>query len=276
MAFGDNTPGLLDRLLFEQATEKQKSLSNRLSHTVVRDLADEVINRISIRFAGRTEMDVQVPPEELEAFCNALARGDDQTCLDMVNSVVANGSSVERVYLAYLGSAARMLGTWWEEDKATFSEVTIGAGRIYAMLCALRPTMIETVQPNAQHAAFVTVPGEQHFLGATMAADMFRARGWEIDLYTGRTHEELIEALDRTDPAFIGLSASSNRAVMPLVRLVVALRIGHPGSFIVVSGHIVDDDLDISDVTGADLFTSDLDVAFAEMQRLASEVKSFA
>lgn len=276
MASGGDTPGLLDRLLFEQATEKQRSLSDRLSTPVVRQLAAEVIDRIAIRFTDRPEPGVQVSPVELEAFCDALARGDDQKCLNMLDSVIADGSSVDTVYLAYLGSAARLLGTWWEEDKATFSEVTIGAGRIYAMLCALRPTLIESVQPHSQHATFVTVPGEQHFLGATMAADMFRARGWEIDLHTGRTHEELIEVLDRKDPAFIGLSAASSRAMMPLVRLIVALRIGHPGSFIVVSGPIVDDDLDLSAVTGADLITSDLDTAFAEMQRLANAARSFA
>ena len=63
---------------------------------------------------------------------------------------------------------------------------------------------------------------------------------------------------------------------MPLLRLVVALRIGHPGSFIVVSGRIVEDDVKVGDVTGADLVTSDMDEAFAEMQRLASEAQSFA
>ena len=276
MHTGRDNVGPLDRVLYQRASREHSSLRERLSSAAVHSLATEVINRISERFKPQTTADTALPSKTLEDFCHALIREDDETCLSMINAMVPPNGPADRVYLPYLGSAARLLGTWWEEDKTTFSEVTIGAGRIYAMLCALRPAMIDTISPKDKHAIFAAVPGEQHFLGVTMAADMFRAREWEIDLQTGRTHEELIETFDHAAPAFVGLSASGVRSLVPLARLVVALRISHPGCFILLSGNAVEAGLGDTDVSGADLVTSDLDIAFNAMEKIVIAVQSSA
>lgn len=263
--------GSLDRLRYEQTSKAHSSFRARLPASSVQALATEVIDRLSQRFVVRPPTFPEVPPERLSALCQALLREDDETCLALVDELVADTGVAGKNYLVFLGAAARMLGVWWEEDKATFSEVTIGTGRIYAMLCALRPALIESqLGRQERHAVFASVPGEQHFLGVTMAADIFRSRGWQIDLYTDRSHEELVEILDRVDPVFIGLSGSGKRSVMPMVRLVVSVRAGHPGSYILVSGNVANTDISGSDVTGADLVTTDLDKAFAEMQGLAN------
>ena len=263
-----DTPGPFDRMLYEQASKAHSSFREHLSYESVHALAVEVINRLSSRFAERKPPELVIPAERLEAFCRALLREDDETCLSMVDATVVDAASVDQVYLTFLGEAARLLGSWWEEDRATFSEVTIGTGRIYAMLCALRPALIETKTVQSRQAIFAAVPGEQHFLGVTMAADMFRARGWDIELFTGQSHEDLVETVDRLDPAFIGLSAHGKRSTVPLIRLVVALRAGHPGSYILVSGNIAKNDVEMTDVTGADLVTTDIEAAYSEMQRM--------
>ena len=263
-------PGPFDRLLYQQATQAHLSFRERWSHESIHTLAAEVINRLSVRFADCRPPELVIPADRLDTFCHALLREDDETCLGMVDAMVVDSGSVDQVYLSFLGAAARQLGTWWEEDRATFSEVTIGTGRIYAMLCALRPVLLETKSVQSRHAVFASAPGEQHFLGVTMAADMFRARGWDIELFTGQDHEALIETVDRLDPAFIGLSAHGKRSSMPLLRLVVALRAGHPGSYILVSGNIANEDVTTKDITGADLVTTDIEAAYIEMQRMVT------
>lgn len=264
------SPGPFDRLLYQQVTKAHYSFREQLSHESVHVLASEVITRLSSRFADRKPPELVIPAERLEAFCHALVREDDETCLSMVDATVVDAHSVDQVYLAFLGAAARLLGTWWEEDRATFSEVTVGTGRIYAMLCALRPVLIETKTVQPKHALFAAVPGEQHFLGVTMAADMFRARGWDIELFTGQSHEDLVETVDRLDPAFIGLSAHGKRSTVPLTRLIVAIRAGHPGTYILVSGNAADNDVSVSDLTGADLVTTDIEAAYSDMQRMVA------
>ncbi|MFK7942009.1 MAG: B12-binding domain-containing protein [Paracoccaceae bacterium] len=260
--------GFADPVLFEQATRQHRSYRDQLPDTAVRTLASEVISRLSTRFDSTNQPQSKVAVSSLEDFCHALARADDEVCLNMVNAMIADGASVATVYLTYLGGAARLLGTWWEEDKASFAEVTIGTGRIYALLYALRPGLIERNPVYRKRAVFASVPGEQHFLGVTMAADMFRARGWDIDLHTGCEHEELVALVDEVNPAFIGFSGSGQRAVLPLLRLLVAVRAGHPGAYILVSGNVANFDLDMTEVTGADLVTTDIEAAYADMQRL--------
>ena len=44
-----------------------------------------------------------------------------------------------KFYLEYLALAARKLGKWWEEDRVSFLDVTLGTGRIYAIIRAVSP-----------------------------------------------------------------------------------------------------------------------------------------
>ena len=85
-----------------------------------------------------------------------------------------------------------MLGTWWEEDRVSFVEVTVGTSRMYAIMRALRRQMPLASHIHSKSAIFASVPGETHVLGVRMAADLLRKEGWDIELKIGRTHEELV------------------------------------------------------------------------------------
>ena len=121
---------------------------------------------------------------------------------DLVLQARLNGMSVDMVYLGFLAGAARRLGERWDEDRTTSAQMTIAAGRIYAIMRGLRQafTSDHYLTPPQEHALFVSTPGETHTLGVTMAADFFRRRGWQIDLRTGLGHHEL---LDRGGPSHL-------------------------------------------------------------------------
>ncbi len=105
----------------------------------------------------------------------------------------AQGASVETVYLAYLAEAAGKMGVWWEEDEVSFVDVTFGTGQIYAITRGLKTLFCAPLANLTQpQAFFAAVPGEDHFLGVSMAADLFRKHGWDIEFGCDLDHDAIV------------------------------------------------------------------------------------
>jgi hypothetical protein len=112
------------------------------------------------------------------------------------------------------------------------------------------------------------VPGEDHTLGITMAADMARDHGWHVQLLVGHSHEELAQVLTRRVTPVIGLSASTKQSLPALIKLMVALRISNPFTKIMICGQITTVNMNLDGITGADAIAGDFDSALAAMRRL--------
>ena len=132
-------------------------------------------------------------------------------------------------------------------------DVTIATGHLYALMRALRA---ETpIDPrwfdDRCDALFATFLGETHGLGVTVAADYFRAHGWQIDLQIARDIDALIHHAGATAPRVIGLSLSSEDHLDTLAQLVLALRLAVPQSIIGVAcagGLVTDAIRDLIDI----------------------------
>ncbi len=234
---------VLDAERYALVQSRLRALKGRLPESSVRNLAREVIRRLAFDI----EVAAPEPPTEslISLLCNALMSSDDEEGADFIAVLRSDGASLETIYLDYLASAARMLGDWWEDNRVTFVEVTLATSRMYAIMRALGRELPRSDLLRRKSAVFATVPGEAHVLGVKMAADLFRKDGWDIDLKIGKTHDELVEEIGRSDMVIIGLSASSERTLEALGRLVIALRIRNPGLSIFVSGSIVEDHEDL-------------------------------
>jgi methanogenic corrinoid protein MtbC1 len=116
---------------------------------------------------------------------------------------------------------------------------------------------------------FASVPGETHTLGISMAAELFRRKGWEIELKLGLPHEDLVEALTASRTRVVGLSAGGGHALPALARLVVAVRAAMPGALILIGGKAVELESERVRLLGADAVTSDVTVATRKLKLLA-------
>lgn len=220
--------------------EWSRDQSGRLPDTGLVALAQEVIRRLSSH-TRRLEDKVAVPSsQEIEAFCVALVSEDDEAAAGMIEGMRASGCSSEMICLKYLAAAARTLGLWWTEDRASFVEVTIGTGRMSAILHGLLPGNTETSRQHEVPLIFAAVPGEQHTFGVAMAAELFRRDGWRVTLEIGLTHDELVAAVERSPGSIVGLSIGSQRSFRGLARLVCELNASCPHTAILVSGQAVE------------------------------------
>ena len=247
----------------------------RLPQEALHILAREVLHRVARRAATAARTERAPSAAELEAFCDDLTRLDgDGASARTISRAQREGATLDCVYLGWLAPAAKRIGERWEADETSLVSTNIAAGRIYAILRGLRRAFPPPEADGRRHALFASTPGETHTMGVTMAADMFRQRGWSIDLALGRTHDELVESLRESDHAIIGLSASRADMTPQLARIVLALHICKPWAKILVCGRIAELDPEIASVVGADGAAADAHSAIAQMERMAGRMEA--
>ena len=234
-------------------------------------LAEEVVSRLASRLQSGAERAAIAASVPIDDFCRALIAQDAEAALGMIRQERLEGMALETIYAGTLAAAAERLGEWWNEDRVGFLEMSLAAGRIFGIMRHLRrtiPVPHHPVGPERQ-ALFATVPGDLHTMGVTMAADLFRNRGWEIDLRVGYGHEELMEAVAGRSYRVIGLSAGGMAGVLPLARCVVAFRITHPEVPVFVGGSVVGEMPGIGALVGADGVARDWDETVRVVTELA-------
>jgi MerR family transcriptional regulator, light-induced transcriptional regulator len=238
--------------LLNSVTGREKQ--NPLPYQAVRSLADEVVVRLADRFrpgegivTSRTELDVQ-------RFTSTLLHGTLDECVEILTRELNAGVPIEAIYLHTLAGSARLMGEMWEEDSLSFLDMTVATGRIYSVMRVMRQRawVLRREPLPDQHALLVSVPGETHTLGVTMAADILRSKSWQITLRTGLTHDDLLDSLAFEHHSIIGISAARAESVGALTRLIVALRITQPWAKIFVAGKIVSQVEGLQDMLAVD------------------------
>ena len=217
---------------------------------MVRDLSglEDLVSRAMARLtrdsgAGTVSQEARLAMQSPVATALAHALCDDASDLaeQMIEDLMEAGLSVAEVCLHHLAPAARCLGEWWEVDRLPFTEVTMATARIQAIL---RRMPIGRGAPRlraVKGAVFCAVPGEEHTLGVMMAADLFRRDGWDVSLFVGLDHDELVTRLSRDDREVIGLSCSGVHSAPALEEVILSLRALRPDARLILSGNIVTD-----------------------------------
>ncbi|MFN4129121.1 MAG: B12-binding domain-containing protein [Paracoccaceae bacterium] len=161
----------------------------------------------------------------------------------------------------YIPEVARRLGRGWEEDSASFAEVTIGTARLQAFLNDIGRTWAAdgTDGPAGSTVLLVVPRGEQHTLGALVAAGWLRRKGISVCLRIAPTPAELaaILAQRRFDGAMI--SVACDEKLDTCTGLVKTLREETSnGLRIALGGAMMEREVDFATVTGVDIVTNDL------------------
>lgn len=234
-------------------------------------LATDIVRRLADLRSQDPDFDTaRIDESTIADFCDALVRPGSDASLRFIQDRRAEGVTRQSVYLGYITGAARHLGKGWEEDRFSFLQVTIATGHLYALMRALRAEG-GALRPRfdiRRSALFATVPGEDHGIGITVAADIFRDAGWEIDLQTATQHDALMAHVEQTHPLIIGLSLSTEQRLDALVRLVVAMRLAVPEAIIGVAPAATVDGKRLRALADIDLLFTDAPSAYRELDRL--------
>lgn len=125
---------------------------------------------------------VLAQPDDVAEFVRLVLGADDNAWQTHLDAMAASGMAVEELYIGVMGPAAAELGRMWEQDKCSWTDVTVGVGRMQRSMRLLSPAFgHEVAHPaDGRRVLLLPAPGEQHTFGLSIVAEFFRRAGWEV------------------------------------------------------------------------------------------------
>jgi methanogenic corrinoid protein MtbC1 len=268
MAQAPLSEDVFDRSEYERASHQLRLVGRELPPDAVSGLVREVVRRLAFRVPKSSASKRLPSVAQIDLLCHALLSSDSTAGDRVILDAQREGLEDQTIYLGYIAGAARRLGEMWNEDSASFVEVTIACGRLYRIIRGLRHVIASdfTAGREDHPALFALVPGETHTLGIEIATDLFRREGWDVDLAVGMSHDALIDKSENRNYGAIVLVANSDLMLHTLTRLIVALRITQPLAHIVVAGKILNHLPNLAEITGVDGTITSLETAVSTLR----------
>lgn len=262
----DSSDDYVDETVFVGSSSIFAKKRDILDEDALIDLARNVLKHAAQIVPASKANDYVAPSDELDAFCQHLLNRNPRIAMDFIRRQRAKGLTSRDVLLGYVSASARRLGEMWEADEVTFVDVTVATGYLYGLIRASSHNQPRTAQ--RKYAVFSTLPNERHSLGVTVAAELFREAGWEIDVFTGLSQDELVSRIADNRPQILGLSLSRKEQIPTLSSVCVSIRLYVPETLIIVAGRGVGSVPDLRKLVDVDDVFSDADEAQAKLARL--------
>ncbi len=203
----------------------------------------------------------QLGEETTEAFAQMVIAKGPESLIAYVGVLLQGGLAIETIYLNLLIPAARRLGDYWNEDLASFTDVTIGLGRLQQVVRALG---CKTADSSGRHgledgppehsALFAPAPGEQHTFGLFIIEDTFRRAGWRTWMEMAAADEDVLDTVRCHWFDIVGLSMSASTHVEKVKAAIRAVRAAsrNPDLFVLVGGRLFTESPEYVAIVGAD------------------------
>jgi MerR family transcriptional regulator, light-induced transcriptional regulator len=189
-------------------------------------------------------------------FANLSVTSDTEALMECIHSHLADGHSVEGLFLNLLAPAARALGKYWENDSLDFVAVTMGLWRIQEVLREISMRIPPAIQParGRRRALFAPIPGEQHSFGIIMLGEYFERAGWDADVLMEPSYGDLNHQLAGHHYDLVAISISCDGYTDALHGLIASMKSISKNSKIrvLIGGHAVNANPELVGTCGAD------------------------
>lgn len=185
--------------------ESDGTVAGRQSESAIEKLARVALDRMA-----RNDTTAEYSAGFIESLCILLMAGDYAAAERILRRITANRPGHAQLADGILAAAARNLGRKWDDDAASFAEVTIGV----AQIMRLNQTFGQRYRPLTRRvdqrlAVFATLPGQAHNLGLVLAAEAFRQENWQVSLLLDSPGLVILDRVRRLRPEAVGLTLSS-------------------------------------------------------------------
>jgi len=154
---------------------------------IVRTIEAEIIPRLvrAHRLPDKPAPEVArvaAEPADVAEFVRLVLGAEDSAWQAHLETLAVRGMAIDEMYLGLMGPAAAELGRLWEEDQISWTDVTVGVGRMQRSMRMLSPAFgHEVAHPtDGRRVLLLPAPGEQHTFGLSIVAEFFRRAGWEV------------------------------------------------------------------------------------------------
>ncbi|MEL7028736.1 MAG: cobalamin B12-binding domain-containing protein, partial [Pseudomonadota bacterium] len=195
------------------------------------------------------------PRLEPTAFAKASLRLTAQELAGDLMAAFEAGLSRETILLETLAPAARALGVMWENDECTFTDVTVGVGRLHEVMRRLRMSDGDLLWGGGERSAYLAAsPGEQHTFGLVIVEDFLARAGWRVDCDLRASADDVCEAVESQHYDMAGFTLGDEERLPDLKRLIRKVRkcAANADLVILVGGQIFGGADDLAPAVGAD------------------------
>ncbi len=171
-----------------------------------------------------------------QRYLQALLDGDRDDASSIVSELIPKRARVADIYLQVLAPAMFQIGELWCDGKVNVAQEHLATQITLEQMDKLR--LIQTIPRSLSYRVMVCcVEGEQHFIAAQMAADLFQMEGWQVD-YLGPNvpTAALIEIVSVRRPILLALSITMEANLRRTQTLVKKIRKLPAAPYIIVGG----------------------------------------
>ncbi len=149
---------------------------------------------------------------------------DSSAAAQLVVELRTRGLAMDTLFLDLLEPAARHLGEMWERDECDFIDVTLGVGRLQALLALFNDTHRIPALFEKRCVFLTMTPGDQHFFGASMVEKFLRAGGWDVHAEEDATLQNIATSVADRWFAVAGLSLGAESRLDGLAEAISVIR----------------------------------------------------
>jgi MerR family transcriptional regulator, light-induced transcriptional regulator len=159
-------------------------------------------------------------------YLKALLAGDRGAAGEVIENLLASSIALPEIYLDVLSPVMVQVGELWGRGAINVAQEKLATQITLGQMAKLRLLQVGP-RPSAHRILVSCVEGEEHYVGARMAADLFMMEGWAVDfLGPNVPGTSLIEMIKSRRPQLVALSATMQRHVKNakgLIRQMAAL-----------------------------------------------------
>jgi excisionase family DNA binding protein len=178
----------------------------------------------------------------VDHFESAALRGDTAALVAQLAAMCLRGYELAELFDDLVAPALRRIGDRWAGSKLSVAEEHVASQTVIDAIARAQPLAEppgEPVRPDRGVAVVAAAAGEQHDIGARMAACLLRARGFEVLAPLAQTPaRDLAELLVRSRASLVVLCSTAPadlRAVEEQARVAVAAA-RQTGARVIVGG----------------------------------------
>ncbi len=232
-------------------------------------VASQIIPRLML-MRGRLSLTDDRSPEnsrkatddEVIALNQRLLKNDTAGASRLVYALLADGMSLETVYLDLMARAARDLGKLWETDDLSFVDVTIGLSGLHLLLREFGAPSEQLADGSRQKvsgramrkALLLPAPGDQHTFGLVLVAEFFRQSHWIVEGGADMAPKDFGELIESEKFDIIGFSLSREGLQSDLACAIEKCRLSkqNASTCVMVGGRVFSEHPALCQEVGAD------------------------
>jgi MerR family transcriptional regulator, light-induced transcriptional regulator len=161
-------------------------------------------------------------------YLKALLAGDRGAAAEVVESLLSSSIDLPAIYLNVLSPVMVQVGELWGRGAINVAQEKLATQITLGQMAKLRLLQVPA-RPSAHRVLVSCVEGEEHYIGARMAADLFMMEGWTVDFLGPNVPvTSLIEMIESRQPQLVALSATMQSHVKKaknLMRRLTTLRV---------------------------------------------------